>query len=149
MAGKFPMTTDDMLALSRDYHFSKETVKFWNSQIHTSPDQYGLFIESCDNWSRTKRIYSVKSFDPNKGVAWTLSNFSDEEFKSLNKARSFLKKVEDALDAIDCFREKEILNKFSHIEPDYTCPTGVWQVLSIDGEHFQINTNNFERFISN
>ena len=148
MAGKFPMSITEMKSLSQDYYFSKDTIRFWNSVVLTSPDQYGLFIEAVDNWNRTKRIFSVKSFDPYQGKVWTLTNFKAEEYDNLKKAKEFLGKVEAALDTLDSYRELSILKQFSHIEPRYEDPAGIWEIIATNGDYFVVNTNNFSRFVA-
>lgn len=134
------------------YFFNPETVDFWNSRIHTAPNKYGLFVESYDSFDRTYKLYTVRCFIPSTADIETIEPAeiakTYEHFDTLRSAKNFMHKLTIALnEAAKCYRENEVLKDITEIiENGYH--SGVYTIRNSNGESIQINTNNFDRFIS-
>ena len=154
------MTITEMKAINKEKgycFFSKETIKFWNSRIHTAPNKYGLFIESHDNCDRTYKLYTVRMFLKHQGNIKTIEDAktaqSYEHFRSLNDAKMFMHKLTLALnDACKCYRENAVLSDIQNVKEE-GFRTGVYSIINTNGDSIEINTNaidaeNFNGFIS-
>jgi hypothetical protein len=137
----------DMKALSiksGSFYFTKDTVKYWGSKVHSDPNKYGLFISSEDNFDGTKRLYSVKFFNfanPNR-----IETLSFQKHETLAEARIFVSDLTKAFNSLDCYREKIVLENIESITVVQDDPL-VLKVSSVDGEYFECNTENYDRFI--
>lgn len=147
------MTISEMKAINKEkgyYFFDKDSMKFWGSKIHTAPNKYRFFIESHDNFDRTKKLYTVRFFNVCGSIeivedAKTAETY--EHFESLEKARTFLKKLTKALDnSRNCWRENNVLSDIAEIRKK-GFNSGVFTIANTKGETIEINTNNFDRFI--
>lgn len=148
------MSITEMKAISKakgKFYFTADTVKFWNSRIHTAPNKYGLFVESYDSFDRTYRLYAVRCFLPNTANIETIepANIAAtcEHFETLAKAKDFMHKLTIAFnEACKCYREKAVLTDIAEIiENGYN--SGIFTIKNSEGDSIQINTNNFDRFI--
>lgn len=149
------MTITEMKAISKEkgkVYFTPDVVKFWNSRIHTAPNKYGLFVESYDSFNREYRLYAVRCFLPSTANIKTIepANIAAtyEHFETLAKAKDFMHKLTIAFnEACKCYREKAVLTDIAEIiEDGYR--SGIFTVKNSEGDSIQINTNNFNRFIS-
>lgn len=149
------MSITEMKAISKEkgkFYFTPDTVKFWNSRVHTAPNKYGLFVESYDSFDRSYRLYAVRCFTPNNADIETIepANIAKtyEHFETLTAAKNFMHKLTIAFnEACKCYREKEVLTDIIEvIEEGYN--TGIYKITNSEGNSIQINTNNFDRFIS-
>lgn len=148
------MTIAEMKAINaaKGYHFfDKESMRFWGSRIHAAPNKYGFFIESHDNFDRTRKLFTVRFFAEKTGRVCDCIEPADiaatyEHFSTLTEARAFRDKLTNALDdAKKCYREKEVLTAIDEImEEGFN--SGIFKVKSGD-KYILINTNNFDRFI--
>ena len=149
------MSITEMKAISKakgKFYFTADTVKFWNSRVHTAPNKYGLFVESYDSFDRSYRLYAVRCFTPNNADIETIepANIAKtyEHFETLTAAKNFMHKLTIAFNAAcKCYREKEVLTDITEIIEE-GCNTGIYKISNSEGDSIQINTNNFDRFIS-
>ena len=148
------MTINEMKAINKakgGFYFTPDTVKFWNSKIHTAPNRYNLFIESHDSFNREYRLYCVKHFSPITGDIETIENAETaktyEHFETLASAKAFMHKLTIALNnATKCYRENAVINDIAKVtEEGYN--SGIFTLENSKGDTIQINTNNFDRFI--
>ena len=72
------------------YWFSPDSLRFWGSKIHGKVRKGHYFITSEDNFNRTERLFTIRSFDHNAHIE-TVGKF--QEYKSLNEALSALEEV--------------------------------------------------------
>lgn len=132
-------------------YFSPDTVKFWNSKVHTAPNKYGLFIESYDSFNREYKLFAVRCFIPDTAYIETIEPSeiakTSEHFLTLTDAKNFMRKLTLAFnESAKCYREKEVLTDITSItENGYN--TGIFTLGNSKGDTIQINTNNFDRFI--
>lgn len=74
-----------------NHFFDKETIDFWASRVESKLYQNGCFVTSEDNFDRTKRLYTVRRFDPEcesyGDLILTASAF--QQFESLEEAKKF------------------------------------------------------------
>lgn len=147
------MTITEMKAINKEkgYHFfDRDSMRFWGSKVHTAPNKYRLFIESHDNFDRTKKLYTVRFFNVCGSIeivedAKTAETY--EHFESLEKAKLFLQKLTKALDnSRDCWRENNVLSDIVEIREE-GFRSGVFTIANTKGETIEINTNNFASFI--
>ena len=152
MAG-LNLNLGEMIARCRQYgshYFDPETVSFWGAKIHDTPNRWGLFVESYDNFDRTKKLYAVKFFAPNAQV--TVIEPAEigktyEHFPTLAAARKFRDKLTRALtEATECYRENIVLRSLNEIEEE-GLNSGIFILRNEQGDYIKINTNNFDRFI--
>ena len=147
------MTITEMKAINKEkgYHyFDRDSIKFWGSKVHTAPNKYRLFIESHDNFDRTKKLYTVRFFN----VCGSISTIEDaktaetyEHFESLEKAKTFLKNLTKALDnSCSCWRENNVISDIAEMH-EKGLNSGIFIITNTKGETIEINTNNFDRFI--
>lgn len=131
------------------YYFESDTVKFWGSKVHDPANRWGLFVESTDNFSRTKKLYYVKFFAPS-GEVETIEpaeiGKTYKHFPTLAAARRFRDKLTAALDAQTCYRERAVLESLKTIREE-GLNTGVYELRNEQGETIKVNVNNFSRFI--
>lgn len=147
------MTITEMKAksASNGYHFfDRDTMRFWGSKIHTAPNKYGLFIESHDNFDRTRKLYRVCIFT-GKCTVETIEDSeianTYEHFSTIGEAREFLRQLTKAFDeACTCYREKSVLTDIYDVIEE-GCNTGIFKIIGNNTEEVKINTNNFARFI--
>lgn len=147
------MTIAEMKAINKakGYHFfDKDSMRFWGSKVHTAPNKYRLFIESHDDFSRTKKLYTVRFFNVCGSIeiiepANIAATY--EHFESLESAKAFLEKLTKALDnSRDCWRENNVLSDIAEMR-EKGFRSGVYTIANSRGETIEINTNNFDRFI--
>ena len=147
------MTIAEMKAINKakGYHFfDKDSMRFWGSKVCTAPNKYRLFIESHDDFSRTKKLYTVCFFNVCGSIeiiepANIAATY--EHFESLEIAKSFLKKLTKALDnSRECWRENNVLSDIAEMR-EKGFGSGVFTIANTKGETIEINTNNFDRFI--
>jgi len=109
MSRKYTITEMRNLNQAKGHHFfSKSTMKVWSGIIHSTYVN-GLFIDSVDNYDRTKRVYMVRIFTTDHDVC-TL-----EQFPSLNMAKDYVKTLNKALKNNLGNREKETLNNVTYV----------------------------------
>ena len=147
------MTIAEMKAINKakGYHFfDKDSMRFWGSKVRTAPNKYRLFIESHDNFDRTKKLYTVRFFNVCGSIKIIEpANIAEtyEHFESLENAKDFLKKLTKALDnSRECWRENNVLSDIAEMR-EKGFRSGVFTVANTKGETIEINTNNFARFI--
>ena len=109
MSRKYTITEMKELNKSKGYHFfDKNTMKVWGSVIHGTYVN-GLFIDSIDNFDRTKRVYKVRIFTENYNVC------DLEDFTSLEMAKDYVKTLNKALKNNLGNREKETLENVTYV----------------------------------
>lgn len=147
------MTIAEMKAINKakGYHFfDKDSMRFWGSKVYTAPNKYRLFIESHDNFDRTKKLYTVRFFNVCGSIEIIEpANIAEtyEHFESLENAKDFLKKLTKALDnSRECWRENNVLSDIAEMR-EKGFRSGVYVISNTKGEAIEINTNNFDRFI--
>ena len=132
------------------FYLDPDTVRFWGGKIYDTPNKWGLFVESYDNFDRSRKLYAVKFFSPTASVLAiepTEIGKTYEHFPDLASARGFRKKLTKALDrAAACYREGAILNSLTEIREE-GFNSGIYRFQNEEGDYFLVNTNNFERFI--
>lgn len=133
------------------FYFAPDTVAFWGSRIHTAPNRYNLFVESYDNFDRTRKLYAVRHFSEATGDLETIEpaeiGQTYEHFPTLAAAKAFMHRLTIALNAAaKCYREKAVLTDISEVTED-GLNSGIYNITNAAGDSIQINTNNFERFI--
>ena len=69
------------------YFFDKDTIKFWNSNVESKLIN-NLFVTSEDNFDRTKKLYTVREFDPEIYEVGTVGDF--QAFEKLEDAMSYI-----------------------------------------------------------
>lgn len=131
------------------HYFEPDTIKFWGAKVHDTANRYGLFVESIDDFSRTKKLYCVKMWLD--GYAYTVEPHeigeTYEHFATLKGARKFRDKLTKALDsAAECYRENAVISDICEIYEN-GCNSGVYTLKNSAGDTIEINTNNFDRFI--
>ena len=94
------MTITEMKNITKakgNLYFTPDTVKFWNSKIHTTPNKYNLFVESYDSFDRTYKLYAVRVFLPTYGTVETVEpeNIAKtyEHFETLADAKAFMQRL--------------------------------------------------------
>lgn len=147
------MTITEMKAKSahNGYHFfDRDTMHFWGSKIHSAPNKYGLFIESHDNFDRTRKLYRVCIFT-GKCTVETIEDSeianTYEHFSTIGEAREFLRQLTKAFnEACTCYREKAVLSDIAEVR-NKGFKSGIYTIANTKGETIEVNTNNFARFI--
>ena len=133
------------------FFWEKSTIKFWGSHTHAAANRWGLFIESHDNFDRTAKLYTVRVFLPGGNIetiepAAIAETY--EHFNSIYAAKAFREKLTRAFDdAAKYYRENNVLSDIKSIH-EIGLNTGVFEIKNNSGDTIQINTNNFDRFIS-
>jgi len=90
-----------------DFFFSKDSIKFWNTKIHsTQTNRQGMFITSEDDFSREKKLFTIR-FSRKDGKIVTIGKF--QKYNTLSEAKTELTKISKILDTMGN-REKYILN---------------------------------------
>lgn len=143
----------EMKARCRQYgshYLDPDTISFWGSKTIDTPNIWGLFVESYDNFDRTKKLYAVKFFAPNARVtAIEPAEIGEtyEHFPTLATARRFRDRLTRALtEATECYRENEVLKSLKEIEEE-GLNTGIYVLRNEQGDYIKVNVNNFDRFI--
>jgi hypothetical protein len=147
MKTNLSISISDMKKLSigsESYYFTKETMNFWNCKIHTSPNKYGLFITSEDNFDKTEILYSIRFFNLNNPKQ--IETISFQKHKTLASAKTFVLDLTKAFNSLDCYREKTVLESIESITVKQQEPL-VLTVTSNNGDYFRCNTENYDRFI--
>ena len=75
------------------HFFDEDTTEFWNSRIESTLTKNGLFMESVDDFYRTKRLYVVNCFSLDghiHSLALFKDNVSYEMFDSRDDAQRFM-----------------------------------------------------------
>lgn len=133
------------------YFWEKDTVKFWGSHTHTAANRWGLFIESHNNFDGTAKLYTVRMFLPGGNIETiepAVIAETYEHFNSIYAAKAFRDMLTRAFDnAAKCYRENNVLSDIKSI-CETGLNTGVFDITNNHGDTIQINTNNFDRFIS-
>lgn len=133
-----------------NHYFDDDIIEFWGSKVHDAANKWGLFIESIDDYSRTKKLFMVK-FMSNDGYITTVEPAEQaktyEHFSTYDEAKKFRHKLNIALnDAAKSYREGKVLESLCRVEEE-GYQTGVFILSNEDGESFKVNTNNFDRFV--
>lgn len=75
------------------HFFDEDATEFWNSRIESTLTKNGLFLESVDDFYRTKRLYVVNCFSLDGHIhplALFKDNVSYEMFDSRDDAQRFM-----------------------------------------------------------
>lgn len=75
------------------HFFDEDATEFWNSRIESTLTKNGLFLESVDDFYRTKRLYVVNCFSLDghiHSLALFKDNVSYEMFDSRDDAQRFM-----------------------------------------------------------
>ena len=146
-------TYEEMVSLcSRrgSHYFTPETIRFWGGKVHDSANKWGLFIESFDNFDRTRKLFAVKFIGPDgyiTSVEPAEQGKTYEHFATYEDAKAFRHKMTIALNkAAKSFRESKVLETLCTIEEE-ELHTGIYILTNATGESIKVNTNDFERFI--
>lgn len=75
------------------HFFDEDATEFWNSRIESTLTKNGLFLESIDDFYRTKRLYTVNCFSLD-GHVHVLTFYNDdvsyETFDNKEDAQRFM-----------------------------------------------------------
>ena len=83
-------TIKDVIRLNKraGFHFfDKDTMEFWNSNVESELIN-NLFVTSEDNFDHTKKLYTVREFDPETYKVGTVGDF--QAFEKLEDAMSYI-----------------------------------------------------------
>ena len=70
------------------YHFfDRDTMAFWGSKVMTPLYANNTFVTSDDNFDRTKKLYTVRRYNPESGEVDTVGEF--QAFKTLTSAKDY------------------------------------------------------------
>ena len=67
------------------YFFAKETIDFWGTKVETSLFKNNTFVTSENNFYETKRLFTVRRYNPTTAEIDT--EYSFQEFETLQDAR--------------------------------------------------------------
>ncbi len=105
------MTISDMRRISREHgynYFDRDTVRYWNSAIHTAPNKWGLFVESV--MFGEERTYNIKHFNNKTAKITGLLLFD-----TLAEAKAMRKELTDHLAFLKSARERDILENLASV----------------------------------
>ena len=83
-------TIKDVIRLNKGagfYFFDKDTMRFWNSKVESKLIS-NMFVTSEDNFDRTKKLYTVRGFDPETYEVETVGDF--QAFEKLEDAMLYI-----------------------------------------------------------
>lgn len=86
-------TIKEIIELNKEaggYFFDEKTMDFWGSKVESEPIRE-LFVTSEDNFDRTKKLYTVRRFNPDDCSIDTYSAF--QQFETLQDAMNFIHEV--------------------------------------------------------
>lgn len=69
------------------HFFNEGTMLFWGSKIESTLYQNNTFVTSEYNFERTKRLYTVRLYDPETARIKTIGGF--QQFKDKSEAKRF------------------------------------------------------------
>lgn len=147
------ITISDMKRINKEKgycYFSPDTIRFMGAKIITAPNRFGIFVDSYDNFDRTKKLYKVCIFSAISGKIYDVEPAkiaeTYEHFPTKADALRFREKLTAAFaESCKCFREKEVLTAIEDIKEE-GLNSGIFTIRS--GEKaIEINTNDFNRFI--
>ena len=143
----------DMKRINKEkgyYYFSPDTIRFMGAKIITAPNRFGIFVDSYDNFYRTRKLFKVCIFSEISGRIYDIEPAAIaetyEHFPTKADALKFREKLTAAFaDACKCYREKAVLTAIDDIQEE-GLNSGIFTIRS--GEKaIEINTNDFSRFI--
>lgn len=76
-----------------NHFFDKETMRFWVSEIESDLFQNNTFVTSEDNFDRSKRLYTVRKYNPETGDISTIGKF--QQFETIDEAIKFALSVDE------------------------------------------------------
>lgn len=116
-------------------YFDEGTVEFWGSKILDTDNEHQLFIESIDDFYRTKKLYMVKCISlAGDMITIEPKTITDDamHFPSEQTARDFREKISRII--------PETHKDIQYAE--YTADDGVFQLTNKTGQVILLNTNN-------